>query len=176
MTLVAVSKTVAAEALRDAVAAGLDLLGENRVQEAVAKAPEVPGARWQLVGPLQSNKARRALEVFDIDPDGGLGRPRAAARPARAGGPARDRATRSCVQVNVDLDPAKAGFAADELEAALDELLALPHLAVRRSDDGRPADDATRPRRDGRSAACASSSERVRASLAGARRRSCRWG
>ena len=65
MTLVAVSKTVAGGALRDAVAAGLDLLGENRVQEAVAKAPEVPGARWHLVGPLQSNKARRALEVFD---------------------------------------------------------------------------------------------------------------
>ena len=61
----AVSKTVAADALRDAVAAGLDRLGENRVQEVVAKAPEVPGARWELVGPLQSNKARRALEVFD---------------------------------------------------------------------------------------------------------------
>jgi uncharacterized pyridoxal phosphate-containing UPF0001 family protein len=45
VTLVAVSKTVPAEALRDAVAAGLDLLGENRVQEGVAKASEVPGAR-----------------------------------------------------------------------------------------------------------------------------------
>ena len=65
VTLVAVSKTVPAEALRDAVAAGLSLLGENRVQEGAAKAPEVPGARWHLVGPLQSNKARRALEVFE---------------------------------------------------------------------------------------------------------------
>ena len=63
-----------ADALRDAVAAGLDLLGENRVQEAAAKAAEVPGARWHLVGPLQSNKARRALEVFDVDPVGRLGR------------------------------------------------------------------------------------------------------
>ena len=41
------------------------LLGENRVQEAAAKVAEVPGARWHLVGPLQSNKARRALEVFE---------------------------------------------------------------------------------------------------------------
>ena len=64
VTLVAVSKTIR-RALRDAVAAGLDLLGENRVQEAVAKVPQVPGARWHLVGPLQSNKARPAVEVFD---------------------------------------------------------------------------------------------------------------
>ena len=65
VTLVAVSKTVDAARLRDAVAAGLTLLGENRVQEGAAKAAEVPGARWQLVGPLQSNKARRALEVYE---------------------------------------------------------------------------------------------------------------
>ena len=65
MTLVAVSKTVDAVRLRAAVAAGFTLLGENRVQEGEAKAPEVPGASWQLLGPLQSNKARRALEVFD---------------------------------------------------------------------------------------------------------------
>src|SRR6476660_3146006 len=65
VTLVAVSKTVDPARLRDAVAAGLTLLGENRVQEGAAKAPEVPGATWHLVDPLQSNKARRALEVFD---------------------------------------------------------------------------------------------------------------
>src|SRR5450830_36065 len=43
----------------------LTLLGENRVQEAEAKAPLLPGARWHLIGPLQSNKARRAVELFD---------------------------------------------------------------------------------------------------------------
>ena len=62
--LVAVSKTVAPDRLRAAVAAGLVDLGENRVQEALAKAPEVPGAYWELVGPLQSNKARKAIETF----------------------------------------------------------------------------------------------------------------
>jgi pyridoxal phosphate enzyme (YggS family) len=130
VTLVAVSKTIPAEALRDAVAAGLDLLGENRVQEALAKAPEVPGAQWQLIGPLQSNKARRALEVFDsiatvdsVD----LGRRLDRLVPeVRAGA-----RYPVLVQVNVDLDPAKAGFALGGLEAALPELLALPHLAVR---------------------------------------------
>jgi pyridoxal phosphate enzyme (YggS family) len=129
VTLVAVSKTVPADALRDAVAAGLDLLGENRVQEAQAKAPEVPGAQWHLVGPLQSNKARRALEIFDsiatvdsVDLARRLDRLVPEVR-AEARYPV-------LVQVNVDLDPAKAGFAPSDVEAALGEILELPHLAV----------------------------------------------
>ena len=65
VTLVAVSKTFPAERLRAAVAAGLTTLGENRVQEAEAKVGDVPGATWHLVGPLQKNKARRALEIFE---------------------------------------------------------------------------------------------------------------
>lgn len=130
VTLVAVSKTVPAEALRLAVAAGLDLLGENRVQEGMAKAPEVPGARWHLIGPLQSNKARRALEVFasiqsvdSIDLARRLDRLAPEARPG-ARYPV-------LVQVNVDLDPAKAGFRPAEVDPAMAELLALPNLAVR---------------------------------------------
>src|SRR5207245_2121695 len=55
----------AASALRAAVAAGLTSFGENRVQEAEAKIEEVEGATWHLVGPLQSNKARRALLAFE---------------------------------------------------------------------------------------------------------------
>jgi pyridoxal phosphate enzyme (YggS family) len=129
VTLVAVSKTVAPDALRDAVAAGLDLLGENRVQEAAGKAPEVPGARWQLVGPLQSNKARRALEVFEsiqsvdsIDLARRLDRLVPEVLPGRR--------YPVLLQVNVDLDPAKAGFEPSELDAALDAVLNLPNLAV----------------------------------------------
>jgi len=66
VTLVAVSKTVPAQRLEAAVAAGLTVLGENRVQEAESKAPLLAGARWHLIGPLQSNKARRAVELFDV--------------------------------------------------------------------------------------------------------------
>src|SRR5262245_60933049 len=66
VTLVAVSKTVGADRVRAAVAAGLTTLGENRVQEAAAKIPEVDGASWHLIGPLQSNKARRAVELFEV--------------------------------------------------------------------------------------------------------------
>ncbi len=68
ITLVAVSKTHPAEVVRKAIAAGVTDLGENRVQEAEAKIPEVGrnAARWHLIGHLQSNKARRAVELFDV--------------------------------------------------------------------------------------------------------------
>src|SRR4051794_140074 len=66
VTLVAVSKTVPADRVRAAVEAGFTVLGENRVQELTAKAPDVDGATWHLIGPLQSNKARRAIEVASV--------------------------------------------------------------------------------------------------------------
>ncbi|HLY14425.1 MAG TPA: YggS family pyridoxal phosphate-dependent enzyme [Candidatus Limnocylindrales bacterium] len=128
--LVAVSKTVAVERLRAAVAAGLTVLGENRVQEGEAKRPMVPGASWELIGPLQSNKARRALETYDLiesvdslDLAGRLDRLADDAGVARVRVPV-------LLQANVDDDPAKAGFAPAELEAALAALLDLPRLRV----------------------------------------------
>src|SRR5262245_59311047 len=68
ITLVAVSKTHPAETVREAIAAGVTDLGENRVQEAEAKIPDVgrEAARWHLIGHLQSNKAKRALDLFDV--------------------------------------------------------------------------------------------------------------
>jgi len=66
ITLISVGKTFPAEVVNEAVTAGATDLGENRVQEAVAKKPGVAEARWHLIGPLQRNKARAALEVFDI--------------------------------------------------------------------------------------------------------------
>ena len=67
ITLVAVSKTHPAERVLAALGAGLDNFGENRVQEAESKIPAVgrTAARWHLIGHLQSNKARRAVELFD---------------------------------------------------------------------------------------------------------------
>jgi pyridoxal phosphate enzyme (YggS family) len=68
ITLIAVSKTHPVEIIREAIAAGATDLGENRVQEAESKIPEVgrQAARWHLIGHLQSNKARRAVELFDV--------------------------------------------------------------------------------------------------------------
>jgi len=65
--LVAVSKTVPAERVAEAVAAGVTDLGENRVQEAVAKRPLLPeDVRWHMVGHLQTNKAARAATTFSV--------------------------------------------------------------------------------------------------------------
>lgn len=128
--LVAVSKTVAPARLRAAVAAGLDVLGENRVQEALAKMDDIPGAAWHLVGPLQSNKARRAVAAFDViesvDSVELAGRLSRLAAEVRSGRP-----LPILLQANVDADPAKAGFGRTELDAVLPEILALPGLEVR---------------------------------------------
>jgi len=65
--VLAVSKTQPATMVEEAIAAGVDAIGENRVQEAAAKRPAVRGkAVWHLVGPLQRNKAALAIELFDL--------------------------------------------------------------------------------------------------------------
>lgn len=66
--LVAVSKTHSADVVREAIAAGLTVFGENKVQEAEGKIRDVgrDGIEWHLIGHLQSNKARRAVQLFDV--------------------------------------------------------------------------------------------------------------
>ena len=66
--LIAVSKTHSVAAIQTAINAGLTEFGENRVQEAEQKIPVIgrDAARWHLIGHLQSNKARRAVELFDV--------------------------------------------------------------------------------------------------------------
>jgi pyridoxal phosphate enzyme (YggS family) len=70
VTLVGVTKGVTADAIREAVALGLTDLGENRVQEARAKhailRSVTPPVRWHLIGHLQRNKTRHAVELFDV--------------------------------------------------------------------------------------------------------------
>jgi PLP dependent protein len=132
VTLVAVSKTVEAERLAAAVDAGITTLGENRVQEAESKVGALSGLIWHLVGPLQSNKARRALETFDViqtvDSIGLAERLDRLAREVRDAGPGARYPV--LVQVNVDDDPSKAGFAPAELRGALDAMAALDALDV----------------------------------------------
>src|SRR3982074_1333035 len=69
VTLIAVSKTFGADAISPVIAAGQHIFGENRVQEAKAKWPELmaayPGIALHLIGPLQSNKAKEAIALFD---------------------------------------------------------------------------------------------------------------
>ncbi len=120
--LVAVGKTHMAETVREAIDAGHRAFGENRVQEAMAKWPALrdaaPDAALHLIGPLQTNKARDAVALFDVIET--VDRPKLAAALARE----MDRAGRrpSClVEVNTGAEPQKAGIhpaAADDFIAA----------------------------------------------------------
>ncbi len=128
ISLVAVTKTLSADRVRAAIAAGLDTVGENRVQEAADKRPDAPGATWHLVGPLQSNKARRAIETFDViesvdSVDLAEKLSRIALELGRSPLPV-------LLQVNVDADPAKAGFAPDAIAVSLPPILELAGLRV----------------------------------------------
>ena len=66
VTIVAVTKGFGADRCREAIAAGLTVLGENRVQEALGKMDDVDGAEWHLIGHLQTNKVRHAAKRFAL--------------------------------------------------------------------------------------------------------------
>ncbi len=139
VSLVAVSKTVPADRVRAAVEAGLDILGENRVQELVEKAPDIPGATWHLIGPLQSNKVRRAVEtasvIQSVDSVDLAQRLDRIAREVRglvpAGAVAAADRLPVFLQVNVDEDPAKFGFQPDALLEALGSIAGFEALEIR---------------------------------------------
>jgi pyridoxal phosphate enzyme (YggS family) len=126
--LVAVSKTVPVARLEAAIAAGLTTLGENRVQEADSKAALLTGASWHLVGPLQSNKARRAVELFDVIES--VDSVELAHRLDRLAGELGRAPLGVYLQVNVDRDDAKAGFEPETLAANAGELAVLSNLRL----------------------------------------------
>jgi PLP dependent protein len=98
--IVAVSKGQPASACRAALAAGLTVLGENRVQEALDKMDEVPGATWHLVGHLQTNKARHAGRFALVQSLDSVRLAEALARQGR---------TSALLEVNVSREPQKHG-------------------------------------------------------------------
>jgi PLP dependent protein len=138
--LVAITKTVPASIIEEAIEAGQRIFGENRVQEAQAKWPALkeryPDIELHLVGPLQSNKAREAVELFDVIET--VDRPKIArilaeemARQGKHPG--------LFVQVNTGEEPQKAGIAPNETEdfvvlcretykLAIDGLMCIPPL------------------------------------------------
>ena len=128
VTIVAVTKGHPDSRVEELVAAGIDQIGENRVQEALAKKPEVQRpATWRLVGPLQRNKVRRALELFDwLDAIDRWEVAEAVSRRAVAA----QRVVPVLVEVNVGGEAQKHGFAPERVPEFFARLDQLPGLRV----------------------------------------------
>jgi PLP dependent protein len=131
VTLVAASKTVPADAIERIIAAGHGVFGENRVQEAKSKWPEIQGrsphVRMHLIGPLQTNKAREAVALFDAIHS--IDRPGLCEALARQGA-RQGRQPTLFVQVNTGAEPQKAGVLPDDADGFLAECLKVYGLSI----------------------------------------------
>ncbi len=132
VTLLAVSKTFPAAAVREAHAAGQRAFGENYVQEALAKIEALADLRhelqWHLIGPLQSNTTRPVAEAFDwvhsvdrLKIAQRLSEQRPAALPP----------LQLCLQVNISGEASKSGLAPAEVPAVAQAVAALPRVRLR---------------------------------------------
>ena len=125
--VLAVTKTWPAETVDVAARAGQRLFGENRVQEAHAKRPAVQaqGLEWHLIGHLQSNKAARAVQLFEVIET--VDREAIAIKISRAATRLQKRLA-VFIQVNIGDEPQKAGVAADGLAALCRSVSAMDSL------------------------------------------------
>jgi len=132
VTLLAVSKTFDADAVREAVAAGEHRFGENYVQEGLDKIDSLADLRsrieWHLIGPLQSNKTRVVAEQFDWVHS--VDRVKIAQRLSEQR-PAQLPPLQVCLQVNISGEASKSGLRPDEVPAVAKAVAALPRLTLR---------------------------------------------
>lgn len=127
--LMAVTKTVGPERILEAARLGLRLFGENRVQERLAKQEALAGleAEWHLIGGLQSNKANRAAEVFDlIESVDSL----ALAQRLNHAAERLGRVVPVLLQVNIGREPQKHGASPETAASLAESIAALPHLRL----------------------------------------------
>ncbi|RME24760.1 MAG: YggS family pyridoxal phosphate-dependent enzyme, partial [Candidatus Zixiibacteriota bacterium] len=128
ISLLAVTKGFPAAYIKTIVAAGVYEIGESRVQEAEAKILEVGRiARFHMIGHLQTNKARRAVQLFDViqSVDSFKLAAEINSRASQA-----DRVMECFVEVNTSGEPQKYGVSPDETLPLLERLLPMPHLKV----------------------------------------------
>ncbi len=140
--LIAVSKTKSAEEIKQAIKANQKEFGENKVQEAIEKWPRLkendPELILHLIGPLQKNKVRKAIHLFDVIQT--LDRPSLAKALARIM-EEENRCPRLYIQVNMGLEPQKSGilpaelndfhhYCTKELKLTIDGLMAIPPYDV----------------------------------------------
>lgn len=147
--IIGVTKTHPPATCRAAVAAGIVDLGENRVQEWLAKRPHVPGARWHLIGPLQRNKARDVIGLQVLLH--GVDR-RSLVDTLSGRAEASSTLQRLLIQVNVGADPGKSGCSVDDALDLVAYARSRPYLAVEglmtippMTPSGQDANDAARP-------------------------------
>jgi pyridoxal phosphate enzyme (YggS family) len=130
--LLAVTKTHSVETVRRAASCGLTLFGENRVAEGAGKIEalreELPRLEWRLIGPLQTNKAKRALQYFSVIES--LDRDRLAAR-LEGLLEAENRVFPVLLEVNLGGEETKSGAPASEIEALAAAAIGCSHLDVR---------------------------------------------
>ncbi len=131
VSLVAVSKTFSADEIRPAIEAGQRVFGENRVQEAQGKWPalrqEFPGIELHLIGPLQSNKAKEAVALFDVIET--VDREKIASELAKEIA-RQGKAPGLYVQVNTGLEEQKAGIDPREAVAFVERCRAVHRLSI----------------------------------------------
>ena len=128
IALMAVSKNHGPDAVREASLAGLSLFGENRVQEAAAKIPECPGhLHWHLIGHLQRNKVRYAVDLFEcIQSVDSMRLLEAIHQACEQSG----RHMQVFLEVNVSGESVKFGFKPEEVPAVLEKSSDLPRIEI----------------------------------------------
>ena len=125
--LVAVTKGVEVALVREAAAKGLQEFGENRIQEAAPKVTQLPSLRWHMIGHLQTNKVRQALELFEfIQSVDRLSLVEGIDREARR----LNKTVQVLIQVNLQEDPSKFGFLPEVLLRTLETIAPLNSLKV----------------------------------------------
>ena len=128
--LLAVTKTVGADLVAQALKAGVTCLGENRVQEGVAKRSELAGQvfEFHLIGPLQKNKVNKAVDCFDcIETIESVELAQRINRACEALG----KQMAVLVQINLAREPSKSGIAEEDLAGLVQQVRAMRYLSLR---------------------------------------------
>lgn len=127
--LVAATKTVSVDRIQEGIAAGLSILGENRMQEALAKMAQLKAApvRWHFIGQLQRRKVRSIVGLFEVIHS--VDSVELAQEIDRRAGEA-GMAQPILLEVNMGGESTKAGFQPDEIERQIPMLGALPHVRI----------------------------------------------
>lgn len=128
ITVVAVAKTIPLNAVKEAVDCGITEIGENRVQEARGKFDVIGNrARWHLVGHLQTNKVKAALEVFELIHSLDSLK---LAKEISSRAESKNKNARVLVQVKTTAEESKFGFETSDVPGFTEQIASLPHLKV----------------------------------------------